>query len=295
MLLNKRIPISFLLNRIKIELLIVTFISITISILNKILWLFSIPFSTIMILGTLISLLLAFRTSQAYDRWWEARKIWGKILSEARSIVRETLCFFKEHETNKPETLARRQIAWNYELGDTLRGKKNFDRLSEYISPEELVYVKSHTNSPNALLDLHAKQIREAYQSGIINEFQQIHLMSTLGELCDLMGMSERIKTTVFPRTYSTILHLSIYVFALLLPFALNDFPLGITVLINIVLSVLFFLVEKTAFYLQDPFENRPSDTSVTAIARVIEINILQMLGEKQVPEQYPSEDFFIM
>lgn len=27
----------------------------------------------------LLSLLLAFRTAQAYDRWWEARKLWGQV------------------------------------------------------------------------------------------------------------------------------------------------------------------------------------------------------------------------
>ena len=180
MLLNKRIPISYLLKRVKTELLVIAVISISISFLNENYLFFSIPFSAVMILGTLISLLLAFRTAQSYDRWWEARKIWGKILSEGRSLTREALCFYKEDQTNKPETLAKRQIAWNYELGDTLRGKKNFDRLSEYISPEELAYVKSHMNSPNALLDLHAKQIKEAYEKGIINEFQQIHLMKLI-------------------------------------------------------------------------------------------------------------------
>jgi putative membrane protein len=295
MLLNKRIPISYLLKRVKTELLVIAVISISVSFLNENYLFFSIPFSAVMILGTLISLLLAFRTAQSYDRWWEARKIWGKILSESRSLAREALYFFKKDETNKPETLAKRQIAWNYELGDTLRGKKNFERLSEYISPEELAYVKTHMNSPNALLDLHAKQIKEAYEKGIINEFQQIHLMATISELCDLMGMSERIKTTVFPRTYSTLLHLSIYIFAILMPLGLLDIAQSLEIFINVVLSLSFFLIERTAVYLQDPFEDRPTDISVTAIARVIEINILQMLGEKQVPEQYPAKDFFIM
>jgi ion channel-forming bestrophin family protein len=294
-LLNKRIPILFLLKKVRIEFLVIALISISISLLDANYFFFSIPFSAVTILGTLISLLLAFRTAQAYDRWWEARKIWGKILSEARSITREALCFFKSSESNKPETLAKRQIAWNYELGDTLRGKKNFDRLSEYISAEELAYVKGHMNSPNALLDLHAKQIRDAYAEGLINEFQQIHLMNTVSDLCDLMGMSERIKTTVFPKTYSTLLHLSIYVFAIMLPFGLKDFSLTVEIMINIVLSVSFFLIERTAVYLQDPFEDRPTDVSVTAIARVIEINILEMLAEKQKPELIASDDFYIM
>lgn len=294
MLLNKRIPVRYLLEKVRVELLVIALISISISFLDKNYLSFSIPFSAVTILGTLISLLLAFRTAQAYDRWWEARKIWGKILSEARSITREAQCFFKASDANKPEILAKRQIAWNYELGETLRGK-TFSRLSEYISSTELAYVKSHKNTPNALLDLHAKQIREAYEQGLINEFQQIHMMNTVSDLCDLMGMSERIKTTVFPKTYSTLLHLSIYVFAIMLPLGLREFSLSIEILMNVVLSTSFFLIERTATYLQDPFEDRPTDVSVTAIARVIEMNILEMIGESEIPEKFEEDKFFIL
>lgn len=161
--------------------------------------------TAVTVFGTLISLLLAFRTAQAYDRWWKARKIWGKILSESRSLVREAKCFLKMESKSDIEAevkaLAKRQIAWNYELGDTLRGKKHFERLSEYLSKKEYDYVSKHMNSPNGILDMHAKQIRSFFEKGFINEFQQIHLMNTVLDLCDLMGMSERIKNTVFPKT----------------------------------------------------------------------------------------------
>jgi hypothetical protein len=35
----------------------------------------------------LLSLLLAFRTAQAYDRWWEARKLWGQVRWQATMAV----------------------------------------------------------------------------------------------------------------------------------------------------------------------------------------------------------------
>jgi putative membrane protein len=294
-LLNKRIPFSYLANKIKAEFFIITTLVTAMCLIDQSVKLFSIPLQAITILGTLISLLLAFRTAQAYDRWWEARKIWGKVLSESRTLVREAQCFFKTSDTNKVEDLALRQAAWNYELGDTLRGKKNFERLSEYINKEELDYVQKHMNSPNALLDLHAKQIRKAFEAKLINEFQQIHLMNTVSELCDLMGMSERIKNTVFPKTYSTLLQLSIYLFALILPFGLSNFSIGVEIFIGIILSISFFLVERTATYLQDPFENRPTDVSVTAIARVIEINILNMIENKETPDLLEEQEFYVL
>ena len=60
-------------------------------------------------------------------------------------------------------------------------------------------------------------------------------------------------------------------------------------------ISVPFFLLEKTASHMQDPFANRPTDTSVTAIARTIHINLAQLLGEEDVPAPLASQGFYIM
>ena len=93
MLLDTRIPAKFLLSKVRTELILIILISSLICLIDHYYSLFLIPLTAITIFGTLISLLLAFRTAQAYDRWWEARKIWGKILSESRSLVRELNVF----------------------------------------------------------------------------------------------------------------------------------------------------------------------------------------------------------
>ncbi len=41
------------------------------------------PLNIPMFLGTAISVLLSFKMSQSYDRWWEARKIWGSIVNDS--------------------------------------------------------------------------------------------------------------------------------------------------------------------------------------------------------------------
>ena len=37
--------------------------------------------------GFAVSLLMLFRTNRSYDRWWEARKIWGGVLNRVRDIT----------------------------------------------------------------------------------------------------------------------------------------------------------------------------------------------------------------
>ncbi|MFD3001671.1 hypothetical protein ACFS7Z_14965 [Pontibacter toksunensis] len=46
---------------------------------------------------------------------------------------------------------------------------------------------------------------------------------------------------------------------------------------------------------MQDPFRNKPTDTAVTAIARTIEINIMQVLQEEDVPKPLAPENYYLM
>ena len=50
------------------------------------------------VVGTAISFFIGFLNAQAYDRWWEARKIWGEIVNDSRSFARLALTFFPSEE-----------------------------------------------------------------------------------------------------------------------------------------------------------------------------------------------------
>jgi putative membrane protein len=251
----------------------------------------SIPLSVPMVLGTILSLLLAFKSNQAYDRWWEARIIWGAIVNDSRSLVRQVLCFMESPYTGVEvkamvERITNRQIAWCYCLGMALRGRMDTTKISKYLSPEELAYISKQDNLPNALLELHARDLRYALNEGWINSYQQVELDATLTRLTDSMGKCERIKNTVFPVTYTLYTHFSLFFFVLLLPIALLSIFGLLEVLMVIAISSAFFLIEKMAIHLQDPFENKPTDTPMTAIARTIEINLYQMIEAEQIPEK---------
>lgn len=57
-------------------------------------------------------------------------------------------------------------------------------------------------------------------------------------------------------------------------------------------ISLPFFLLERSSFHMQDPFENRATDTSMTAIATTIEINLKQLLNDSDVPKPHPAMTF---
>jgi ion channel-forming bestrophin family protein len=150
------------------------------------------------------------------------------------------------------------------------------------VSDEEMKFIKNHQNIPNAILMLHARDLRNAKNDKSINMYQQVEIDNTLSRLCDHMGKCERIKNTIFPTTYSMYIRLTLCLFILLLPFGLTSVLSWFAIPLITAIAAAFFLIERMAIHLQDPFENRPTDTPVTAIANTIEKNIIQMLNEYQ-------------
>ena len=239
----------------------------------------AIPLGVPMTLGTAISLILAFRTNASYGRWWEARQIWGAIVNDSRSLVRQALLNFKNDEQVKQ--LARRQIAWNYALSLKLRGKEVLPTIEKYLSSKEFKAIQKHGNIPNGLLLFHERQIKDLHLSGVLDSFQYTHLSSTVQRLTDAMGKCERIKNTIFPTQYSFYIHFTIMSFVTILPFGVMKELEFLAVFIAGLIAFLFLTIEHLAIDLQNPFNNEPNDTPMTALSRTIEINILDMLGEE--------------
>lgn len=294
MLIKKRIPLRYIVKSIKYELLFVlAFNCIIISLKYYLDFSFKIPINIVAFLGTAISLVLSFKLSQSYDRWWEARKIWGAIVNDSRSFVLQLKAFCKDMDTVRRASL--RQAGWNFTLANHLRKLKLPESdLERLITSDELTNLRQQAHGPLELLNKNEEELKKMHQSGLINDFQQIQLDSTLVRLCASMGKSERIKNTVFPTTYILFLRLFIFIFLATLVVALDEINPFIEIGVVMGVAIPFLLLQKTALYLQDPFENRPTDTPMTTISHAIEANIRMLLGEKEQPTK-ATDDFYMM
>lgn len=294
MLLNKNISIWYFINNVKFDIITIGLYAAVVGFMDNysILSNISIPLSLTSIVGTSVALLLAFRTSQSYERWWEARIIWGGIVNDSRTLIRQVQSFYTAddaHETIRD--FAYRQIYWCQALTHALRKTEPSQECKQYIEKHGI----RDSNIPNALLSKHSDQIRKAFQEKRINEFQQIQLDTTIVNLCNAMGRCERIKNTVFPKSYTTLIHFLIYFFATILPFGLSDDFIFLEVFLCISTPIIFIAIEKTSILMQDPFENLPLDTPMTTISRTIEINIKQMIGDRSIPETPPVNSYYIL
>ncbi|MEO2050815.1 MAG: bestrophin family ion channel [Allomuricauda sp.] len=297
MIIKSRVPFKYILKEIWVTLSVVALIGIIADILHIY---FAdvvpdIPISIATTLGIAISILVSFKVNQSYDRWWEARKIWGAIVNDSRTLVLQLRMYLSD---NNPliKTMAYRQIAWCYSLGQSLRGQDPYENITGLISEEEFLSINEHKNVPLAILGLQVDSIKQLFDEGELDRFSRLQLEETVERLTASMGRCERIKNTVFPTTYRQGLHMAIYLFVIFL--ALSE-PLQLSVvlevLILVIISMVFFFLEKAAFRIQDPFENYPTDTPMTAISRTIDINIRQLLGETDLPKPIEPNDFYIM
>ncbi|WP_278009557.1 bestrophin family protein [Flavobacterium gyeonganense] len=245
-------------------------------------------------IGTAISVLLSFKLNQSYDRWWEARKIWGSIVNDSRSLVLQLQSFVSKESQEEIKEIAFRHVAWCYSLGQNLRGLDPIENLEDFITKEDITEIKKQSNKPLALLQLNTLQIAALREKKSLEIFSHVQLNNTLVNFSNYMGMAERIKSTIFPITYRIFLHFFIYIFIVTLSIALRDIESYFEIPLLLVISTTFFLLEKSATHLQDPFRNRPTDTAVTAIARTIEINIKDLLKETDIPQPLQPEKFYL-
>jgi putative membrane protein len=296
MLLKKKIPVSYIVNKAKRHFFTVTAISVTVYLIQQqlIYILPSIPVTIPTFLGTAISLILSFNLNQSYERWWEARKVWGSIVNDSRSLIVQLRSFSKGGNQEVLRRITYRQIAWCYCLGQSLRKRDPLENLKEFLSPEDFEEIKRHTNKPLALIEQHSQDLKELKRSGDLEIFHHVQMDNTLVRLCDSMGRAERINTTVFPTTYSFFLHALIYIFITLLSVSLSEIDGLFEIPLLIIISVPFLLLERTAKDMQDPFSGFATDTPVTAIATTIEINLKQLIKDENVPPPFPDNDFYI-
>ena len=162
-------------------------------------------------MGGALAIFLAFKNSSAYDRWWEARKIWGGIVNDSRSIGMELNTYGiakKEDEDNLEQWKKRsvhRHIGWVYALRSHLRKEEFCEELTNWVGKEEIEKLSKVSNIPAQILLLQGKDIAYAFKRGWIEEFRFNALMGTIKKLYDGQGKSERIKNTIFPFYYRNI------------------------------------------------------------------------------------------
>ena len=241
------------------------------------------PFS---VLGLALSIFLGFRNNAAYDRWWEARRQWGQLVVEARSVARLTAALLDGRD---PEDEGRRRratgraIAFAAALAAQLR-RRPAD-LGAWLPREELEALRVSRNPPDAILRAQTAEVASWLRAGRIGEVLFQTFEARLAALAGVQAACERLAGTPLPFAYTLLVHRTAYLFCLLLPFGLAAGLGWGTPLVAGITAYTFFGLDALGDELEEPFGPSENALPLDALVRTVEIGLLEAAGETDLPE----------
>lgn len=223
------------------------------------------------LLGFVLSLLLVFRTNTAYDRWWEGRKLWGKLVNDSRNFVIKINSILPENDVKNRTQIAKYLRFFPHFLANHLSKESTRLVLDEDFS--DLQKELQH-HPPAELIFLLTKKLYQLKKENKISDTEMLFLDTQLSGFLDVCGGCERIKNTPIPYSYSSFIKKFIIFYVMALPVAnvvnLGGFMIPITMFVYYVLMSLELIAEE----IEDPFNNDENDIPMEAISQNIERSI---------------------
>lgn len=281
----------------------------------------ALPFTPIGLVGTAVAFYVGFKNNSSYERLWEARKIWGAIVNSSRSFAVCVLDYIqpssemdyealKEHK----QIIIHRHIAYVNALRLQLRNRKVWEvkndpfadivqettpffnknlleEIKTFLHDDEAEYLYNKSNTATHILRKQSEHILHLFKLDCVDSYKHVELGSLITALYDQQGACERIKTYPFPRQYAYFSELFVWLLALVLPFGLvgelskfGHAYVWLTIPMSVIISWIFQVMEVIGDRSENPFEGSVNDIPMTAICRTIEIDLREMLGEKDIP-----------
>lgn len=241
------------------------------------------------LIGVVLSIFLGFKNSACYDRWWEARKLWGVLIANARHFDRDCRLLTQ----GRRERIIQHVIVFANVLRDRLRHQTAHpDALSQTsgLSQHALAQLYQQTNAPQYTLSLIQWELMQALKDGEISDIIYAQMNQHVMELSTVQTGCDRIATTPLPFAYSVLLNRTVYFFCLVLPFSLGS-TLGLaTPLLVGILAYTFLGLDALSAEIEEPFGTQSNDLPLDSMVRTIEIELLSTLG-KPTPPPIQAQD----
>jgi putative membrane protein len=242
----------------------------------------SVPDLPLPLLGSAIGVFVALRNNVAYARWWEARTLWGAVGNASRSLVRAAIAMVPE--AGQPAAIARLQIAYLAALRCALRRQDPWPEIDALLPADTQARLRGTANLATQLLVEQARLVASLSPPEVPDIVRIAAFDRTLSELANAQGGLERIRNTPLPKHFDHFPRFFITAYGLLLPLGLvHDLEL-LTPLGSTVISAVFYALDRIGNDLEAPLDNTVHDVPMSAIARATEIDLRQMLGERDTP-----------
>ncbi len=251
-----------------------------------------IPLNTTLLtlFGLTLAIFLGFRNTVSYDRFREARQLWGQLLNASRSLMSQTLC----HAPERAGTVADLLVGTVYALKHELRETDPQQDLQRLLGRDAAETLRGQQFKSTAVLhELRSRLVQQNQQhqqnrAGSLSDARLWTLETQLDEIGKAIGGCERIASTPIPFAYSVLLHRTVYGYCIMLPFGLVDATEFFTPLLCVFLSYTLIALEAIASEVAEPFSLAPNALALDTMARQIERSIAELCGRELPPPIEP-------
>ncbi|AFR36663.1 bestrophin family protein [Riemerella anatipestifer] len=253
------------------------------------------------VFGLAIAFFLGFRMNSAYDRWWEARKIFGELTNNSRSFVAKIYAYYSNDENinlgaleknAKIYDLIQLTIAYIRQFKNEIHNnpKPIFDEKSKVLL--EKYNINEEHKISNELLVSISKEIEEDFKNTA--NIEKSDLMQHINRFYDIQGKAERIKNTPFLMIYSAFTKIIVSFYVILIPLFIGDIDLGgedsslelLAIPIMVIISTSFLTINKLANLYGEPFSENKTSVTVTEICNTIESNCKEVQSKLMIYEK---------
>ncbi|KVN92014.1 hypothetical protein WJ70_14730 [Burkholderia ubonensis] len=239
--------------------------------------------------GLALAIFLAFRNNASFERFKEARHLWGDVLIASRTLTSQMRRYLPDHvdDALRNQTIDL-LIAFVYALKHQLRHTDPADDLTRVLGRARTDALSGKVYKPVALLDEIRGNLARAPDAGTTRWMVD----EQINRLGNAVGGCERIASTPIPFAYSVLLHRTVYAYCVLLPFGLVDSTEFFTPLICVFISYTLIALEAIANEVAEPFSTAPNALALDAMARTIERSVLELCGAELPKEVAPTDAY---
>lgn len=251
---------------------------------------FSLTVTPFTVIGLALSIFLGFRNNACYDRFWEGRKLWGALVNVSRSLTRQLLTLTEANSEEETQAEFRRGTiirlaGYVYALKHHLRITEPFEDLKGRFPDDEIERAREQHNIPLGLVQIIGERIRATWKAGGIHDWHMPVFEGSLTEITAIQGGCERIRNTPVPFTYTLLIHRVVAFYCFALPFGIWDTVGVLSPLVVFLISHAFFELDAIGDEIEDPFGLDMNDLPLDTISQTIEVNLLDLMDEPNVPD----------
>ena len=227
-----------------------------------------------------MGLILVFRVNSGYDRWWEARKLWGNVVNQSRNLAMIIVNYTAPTEQIWLFKVTNMISALPYLMKDNLRGHTHLEYLSSLLEADVFHQLMESNHRPMILASLIAHEFQIARHHYGLDSFAFLQAQEKIEHLIDAQGACERILKTPMPFVMAVKSRRFILFFLLMLPFALSGVSFFVSPLIAGIVSYAIFSLDQIGVELQNPFsEKNLSHLPLDNICKAIDNNVKEIRG----------------